>query len=123
MVGIFNRLLGLPTGDYDTARLIFHALVNQKIRIDVMRNLLERSLHNRAKSDEYDAIIKEFKKLNDLRNGYVHGLWWTHENGDTHLQSDNSVFSSHAQYRKVTSKELQAFIDRLNTLWRLTFTL
>ena len=118
MVSVFKRLLGLPPANFDGARLVFYSLVNQKIRIDVMRRLLERGWHNRDHSEEYDAIINEFAKLNELRNKYVHGLWWTHDNGDVHLQIDSSAFFSHAEYRKVTSKELQGFIARLNALWQ-----
>ena len=118
MISVFHALLGVKEGSFlDTARLLFTAVVNQKIRIDLMRNLLERSWHNRSKGAEYDAIIDEFKQLNDLRNKYVHGRWWTHENGDTYIQLDNSVFLPHAEYRKVTKKELQTFMNRLYALW------
>lgn len=118
MISVFQDLLGVQHGDHDTARLLFTAVVNQKIRIDLMCELLERSRHNRDKSEKYDFIIEEFKKLNELRNKYVHGRWWTHESGNTYLQSDNSVLFTHVEYRKVTKKELQSFLDRLNVLWR-----
>jgi hypothetical protein len=116
MISVFQDLLGVQAGDFDTARLIFTALVNQRIRIDVMRELLERSRHNRDKGEKFDIVIDEYKKLNDLRNRYVHGRWWTHESGDTYLQSDNSVHFPYVEYRKVTKKELQFFLDRLNAL-------
>ena len=117
MISVFRDLLGSQRGDSETARLVFTSLVNQKIRIDLMRALLERSRLNKDKGVVYDEVLDEFKKLNDLRNRYVHGRWWTHENGDTFLQSDNSVPFTHVKYRKVTAKELQLFLSRLKTLW------
>jgi hypothetical protein len=117
MVSVFQKLLGVQHGNLDTARLTFYSLVNQQIRIKVMRELLQKARHNMGIGGEYDEIIDEFAKLNTLRNKYVHGLWWTHSNGDTHLQLDNSVFFTHVEYRKVTEKELEGFLIRLNTLW------
>ncbi|HWQ94617.1 MAG TPA: hypothetical protein VN418_03840 [Gammaproteobacteria bacterium] len=117
MISFFEKLLGVQHGNLDTARLIFYALVAQKIRIEVMRKLLQKARHNKSKGKRYDEILDEFEKLNTMRNKYVHGLWWTHENGDTHLQLDNSAFFTHVEYRKVTKKELEGFLSRLNTLW------
>jgi hypothetical protein len=119
MISVFHDLLGNPQGDIETARLILTSLVNQKIRIDLMQALLEYSRLNRDKGEVYDEILDEFRKLNNLRNRYVHGLWWTHENGDTFLQSDNSVPLTHVKYQKVTVKDLQSFLTRLNALWQL----
>ena len=116
MIMVFDRLLGLAPSNIETARLLFTTVVNQKIRIDLMRELLERSRHNRGKGPEFDRVLDEFKKLNSLRNEYVHGRWWTHESGETYLQSDNSVLSSHARYRKVNKRELHAFLVRLSAL-------
>ncbi len=118
MISVLRKLLGVQNGDLNTARLIFTSLVNQKVRIDVMRDLLEGSWHNRDKSEVYDEILNEFKKLNDLRNKYVHGRWWTHESGDTYLQSDNSACITHVEIRKVTKKEMQLYFDRINALWQ-----
>jgi hypothetical protein len=81
-----------------------------------MRTLLQRSRTNKGKGAEFDQILDEFEKVNSLRNAYIHGRWWTHESGDTYLQSDNSLPSTHARYRKVTTKELEAFHTRLGTL-------
>jgi hypothetical protein len=118
MITVFRKLLGLKDSDLDTARLLFTSLVNQKIRIDLMRQLLERSWHNRDKGQTFDHVIDEFKKLNDLRNKYVHGRWWTHEDGHTFLQVDNSVLHSHVEYQRVTKRELESFLARLYELWR-----
>ncbi|MEK7874875.1 MAG: hypothetical protein AAB325_01645, partial [Pseudomonadota bacterium] len=99
--------------NYENGRLIFTAIVNQKIRIDVMRTLLHRSRVNRQMDRIFDEIIDEFQRLNDLRNNYVHGRWWTHENGDTYLQIDNSELPTHVVYRKVTKSELEDYSQRL----------
>jgi hypothetical protein len=118
MISVFRSLLGVQRGDSETARLLFTSIVNQKVRIDLMRVLLERGRQNKDRGMDYDFILSEFKQLNDLRNKYVHGRWWTHENGDTYLQSDNSVPSFQIRYRKVTARELEAFMQRLNGLWQ-----
>ena len=123
MISVFQDLLGIPKSDLDSARLLFTALVNQKIRIHVMRELLERSRRNRSVSGDYDAVLKEFEALNGIRNKYVHGLWWTHENGETHLQLDNSAFFAHAEYHLVTLGEVQTFWERLDALWWKTINL
>ncbi len=116
MISVLRKLLGVQSADLNTARLIFTSLVNQKVRIDVMRKLLEGSWHNRDKGEVYDEILNEFKKLNGLRNKYVHGRWWTHESGDTYLQSDNSTYFTHVELHKVTKKEMQLFLKRINGL-------
>jgi hypothetical protein len=113
MIKIFGQLIN-ASDHLHTPRLIFTAIINQRARIDVMRKLLEGSPYNNKKGSDYDHIITEFRKLNELRNSYVHGLWWTHENGTTYLQSDNSVFGLDENFRKVTAKELQEYLDRLN---------
>jgi hypothetical protein len=117
MVSVFERLLGVQRGNFDAARLVFYALVAPKTRIDVMRKLLQEGHLNAKKGNEYDEVIDEFEKLNGLRNKYVHGRWWTHETGDTHLQLDNSAFFTQVQYRKVSKHELEEFLSRLSALW------
>ena len=123
MISVFQQLLGVAKHDLDSARLVFTALVNQKIRIQVMRELLERSHRNKGLSTDYDAVLNEFETLNNTRNRYVHGLWWTHENGEVHLQVDNSVFFTQVEYRRVTLAELQGFWEKLDSLWWKTIAL
>ena len=116
MISVFHNLLGAKLGDLETARLIFSTLVNQRVRIKVMQQLLTRSRLNKDKKEDYEIILSEFEKLNDQRNKYVHGLWWTHESGDTYIQTDNSVFFTHAIYQKITKADLEFFLKRLNNL-------
>ena len=116
MVGVFDRLVGTKPENYENGSLLFYAIVNQKTRIDLMRRLLQRGRSNRNRSSTYDDIIDEFQRLNDLRNRYIHGRWWTHQDGDTYLQVDNSEQPTHVGYRKVTVKELEDFCARCGSL-------
>ena len=113
MIKVFERLIGVDVHNHENGRLIFTAIVNQKIRIDLMRTLLHRSRVNRDMDQIFDTVIDEYQRLNDLRNKYIHGRWWTHENGDTYLQVDNSEQLTHVVYRKVTTKELEDYCQRL----------
>jgi hypothetical protein len=116
MTVVFHNLLGAKEHDPSTARLIFTSLVSQKIRIDVMRSLLEKSAKNQSRGEEYDEIIDEFSRLNKQRNEYIHGRWWTYENGDTYIQLDNSSHLGCAELTKVSIDDMQSFLSRLTLL-------
>ena len=73
MVGLFTELLDIP--GKQSGRLIFRSIINQNIRITVMRNLLEKSPHHKDKTAYFDELIDEFASLNVARNTYLHGLW------------------------------------------------
>jgi hypothetical protein len=74
MVGIFMILTGIK--DLQSARQVFRSIINEQIRIKIMRNMLERSPAHTDKGQIYDEIIDEFHALGGIRNKYVHGLWW-----------------------------------------------
>lgn len=117
MILIFCKLIGTKLEDSASGRLIFTAIINQQTRIAVMRALLEKSDLNKDKGDEFDEIIDEFKKLNELRNKYVHSLWWTHESGDTYIQTENDDwFGFSIEYKRVTAKELSECLVRMHQL-------
>jgi hypothetical protein len=123
MIGVLGRLLpgGPGVDSFETARQIFWAIVSPQIRIKVMRTLLSHSRHNRNKGAEYDQVLKEFDQASKVRNGYVHGLWWTHESGRTFLEEPTADEMGHLQARRVTVKELDGYITRLGTLQRLIY--
>ena len=112
MIGFFNDLIGTENS-METARQIFRAIINQKTRIDVMRTLLTHGRHNKNKDQNYDHILDEFDKTNRMRNNYIHGLWWSHEDGHTYLQSPSVDEMGERQARRVTVKELDNYIKRL----------
>jgi hypothetical protein len=66
MAQFFGYILDIP--DKQSARLIFRSIINQNIRIIIMRALLEKSPHHKDKGILFDEIIDEFAKLNSSRN-------------------------------------------------------
>ncbi|MCW5698765.1 MAG: hypothetical protein KIT00_02875 [Rhodospirillales bacterium] len=117
MIAVLGDLAG---ADRDAARKIFRSIVNQKARIDVMRALLERSRINRTKSGDYDAIIDEFKALNDERNKYVHGFWMTHKDSGRVFFDEISDAHLVMARREIKGPEMQRIIDRMeNLIWRV----
>lgn len=114
MVGFFDELLG--ANEAIPSRQLYKSIVNTQIRILIMRTLLERAALNKTKSDKYDAILDEFASLNKQRNTYLHGLWYTYEDGRTffsELSIDEDYF---LDQREVKDKEIGAVIDRMRWL-------
>lgn len=113
MLQIFSTLLNVERSDTPVKQL-YYSIVSARTRIEIMKNMLQNSWHNLKKGEEYDELLKEFSSLNALRNKYVHGLWVTHENGDTYLTECNiDELSFVTNTRKVSYKELQQSLERL----------
>jgi len=74
-------LLGLDDTEIDTAGYVLRAIKSPSGRTDIMKDLLELSPRNVGLGPEYDEILKEFRAVSRLRNEYVHGLWFTHNEG------------------------------------------
>ena len=68
-------LLGVP--DERIAGYVYRALRSPNLRLEVMRDLLQKSPNNVELGPEYDQILAEYDALRSARNGYVHGLWFT----------------------------------------------
>lgn len=84
MKHLFGSLAGLD--DPRTAAYILDSIFAVSSRIDIMRNLLEMAPRNAEAADEYDWILTEFREVNSLRNQYVHGEWFEHqESGEIRL--------------------------------------
>jgi hypothetical protein len=77
MPRILTILLGMT--DAKPAGYVYRALRNPNIRSDVMRTLLEKAPHNAQLGDEFDDLLTEYEAVRSGRNGYAHGLWYTHE--------------------------------------------
>jgi hypothetical protein len=77
MPRILAILLGMS--DFTPAGYVYRALRNPSIRSDAMRALLEKAPHNRHRGEEFDELISEYDAVRAGRNGYAHGLWFTHE--------------------------------------------
>jgi hypothetical protein len=115
MVPVFAELLGLEFPG--PARLVFRSIVNHKARADIMRAMLQKSPEHVATSQSFDKAIDEFDKLADIRNGYAHGLWYTHEDGmRVFLEEETRTYFTFMQKRRVTETELKNVHTRINEL-------
>ncbi len=78
-------------GGFSPGRQIFRPISSNNTRAKVLLALLNLfSGNDRKKPDPiYEHIISEFQTLAGLRNDYLHGLWWTKNNGDVYLQIEN----------------------------------
>ena len=115
MVGLFTELLDIP--DKQSGRLIFRSIINQNIRITIMRNLLEKSPHHKDKTAYFDELIDEFASLNVARNTYLHGLWYTYEDGvRVFIQEKGETYDIFLVKREVPLKEITSVLKRMNDL-------
>ena len=86
-----------------------------------MTTLLEHSRQNRNKGRGYDDILKLFGKANDTRNEYLHGLWYTHESGETFLQKPTVDQMGLGPMKPVTAKAMDTYIKQLMQLQTLVY--
>lgn len=114
MIDFFSFLLG---GTGGAARPVLRSIVNQEARIKVMRGVLENTWDTVNHSEACDDLLDEFRKVTTLRNRYVHGLWFTHQDGKVYLRSPSVDHFDFSDTRRVTTKELDNFIARLYSLY------
>jgi hypothetical protein len=114
MISILTELLG---GDADLpSRQIFRSIVAAQARIKIMRSLLQRTEINEGKAGDYDDILDDFTRLNDLRNSFLHGLWYTHESGRVFFVENSIDDVSLFHAREVFADELRDAISRMTEL-------
>jgi hypothetical protein len=114
LIGDFNKSsAGIPIGP---ARQIFRSLSSNQARKMVMMSLLERGIINNKLNRFYDDAIDEFSKLNSLRNTYIHGLWWTHEDGRMFLAEETIDDFHFFDARQVKYEEVQEVLTRMIVL-------
>lgn len=109
MTRVLLGLLGVE--DMEIATEIFHALIAQNTRLPVMRALLQNTAFNSDKPEEFDQILDDFKKLNDQRNRYVHGYWFTHVDSQRSYlcKSNQSAVYALIDSQMVEPAELEKF--------------
>lgn len=112
MIRILHDLLGgKPSGDVPPARQIFRGIANNQARARVMKVLLEQSPTNSGKEPFYDDTINEFMSLNDKRNAYIHGLWYTYQEERIFVCERTTDDFYVMGMREVELKELEELID------------
>jgi hypothetical protein len=115
MISVFEYLTKLP--NRTTARQIFRSIINQRTRIDIMKTMLEKSPENTNAEPFFDDAIAEFSRLNTMRNTYVHGLWWTFQDGKVFFVevSDDPHYRTFDE-REVDATELKGIAMRMHAL-------
>jgi hypothetical protein len=116
MIAILRALLGGHATA--PARQIFRSIVSERARIQMMTTLLQKTYLNQTKGNFYDDVIAEFDRLNGKRNAYVHGLWWTREDGRLFLTND--LVGDHHFYRsrEVPFSEIRETVSGMKRLLR-----
>jgi hypothetical protein len=117
MVHVFAELLNIS--DSDSARQVFRSIINQRTRLDLMRNALECWPAHQHKPQELDDILSEFAALNTARNQYLHGLWYTHnESGRVFLVDETEDYDYFHKRREVKPNALLATLKRMTAFIR-----
>lgn len=118
MIDVFRDLLG--GGNRAPGRQIFRAITGNQSRIKVMKVALEQAPINSEKSNVYDYILDQFQTLNQKRNDYVHGLWFSHEATGRAFLSARATDDLHfMEQREVGIEELKDFILEMGKLINL----
>lgn len=119
--GIIDFLaLLLGQSNRNAADPIFRSIMAPRVRIDMMRRLLQASPINKDRGPEYDEILDEYEALNRLRNDYVHGHWFTGlKSGGMSLSppSADSIPMRFLTRRVVTVPQIANVRDRIQRLY------
>ena len=91
-------------------------MAGDEARVGVLRALLERTETNTRKGPGFDAAIDQYAAARRRWWIYVHGLWYTHENGRTFLAAPTGDAASFLVAREVKTAELEAELDRVSEL-------
>jgi hypothetical protein len=114
-----RRAAATKTRGHMPGRQIFRSISANGVRTKMMRNLLGQFLGNYTKNSLYDDVISEFQCLVNLRNDWLHGLWWTLEDGRVFLQVENVNEFSFSSKKEVKKEALEDFIKRSNKITKL----
>jgi hypothetical protein len=97
-------------------RQIFRSMSANGVRVKTMLNLLQTYVGNDNKDPLFDHTIREFQSLVRMRNDYLHGLWWTKENGNIYLQTENVDELAFNRKRRFGKAEFESFLERVGKL-------
>lgn len=114
MVTVFKVLMGIE--DSDNANASFYSIRAPRARIDLMKDVLEKSRYNQKRPIEYDEILAEFGALTGLRNVYVHANWSMKSGTELGHLRDYSDPANAFNGKLVTPEELKALVERIQAL-------
>jgi hypothetical protein len=114
MIGLFMELTTIQ--DQGIARITFRSIIGQRAREKIMKAVLQRALIHKSKPVIFDELIAEFMALNDVRNDYVHGRWWTDDAHRTILQVELATWDHAVDGREITKTEIEGNMQKMNEL-------
>ena len=94
----------------------FYAIVNNKARIDVMRNLGTHMIGQTQFQGQLNDLLNRVSKLADNRNSYVHKIWSVSRDGNDVYLTENIGFPAKAQARKVHAAEMREITAKIMQL-------
>lgn len=97
-------------------REIYRSVISPNGRVQMLRTLLETTDLNRLKSNWYDNVLADFSDLKAIRNDYLHGLWWTFEDGRLFFAKPTPDSLSLHNWREVSTAEVEKVITRIHKL-------
>lgn len=98
-------------------RTVFRGLANDEQRLKVLRALLEEAPGNIGEGDEFDAAMAAYAGARRRWRAFIHGLWYTHENGRTFLAAPGAAdAATFLVAREVKTAELEAELGRVTAL-------
>lgn len=113
MADLTARLLGdaaLP------GRTIFRGLAGDAQRVTVLRALVGQAPGD-ANRDDIETAVARYQGARRRWRAYLHGLWYTHENGRTFLAAPGGAdAATFLVAREVKATELEAELARLTAL-------
>jgi hypothetical protein len=94
--------------DERTSGYMLRSVKSPRGRVDLMRELLTKDPRNQDLGEQWDEVLAEFWRINQRRNAYVHGQWWSHGDGSTWLVEQDEHGLSVLAARTVKKEELHA---------------
>jgi len=106
---------------FAAGRQVFRPIGSNGGRVKVMSALLAFYPGNDLKrlNPRFREVITEFQSLTNLRNDYLHGLWWTKFDGNVYLQTENVEESMFNKKRRIPKKDFERFNSRCTSLQRM----
>lgn len=103
----------LNDSEENTAGYLLRSLKAPRARFDLMHNLLTLAPQNKDLGDEYDKLIDEYWELGRARNAYVHGRWFTREDGVVFFATVDEHGWTFMRVTKADKKDMEKLVERI----------
>ncbi len=113
MSELFRELLQIK--DHSVARITWGNIISPTARVRLMRAALEKAPVHKDVPSEVDDILREFEELSELRNKYVHSLWWVSDDDVPQVFIVEGAYTFIPLFgaREIEITELIAVVERM----------